>query len=117
MAVVTKFFIVRNGVETGDVFEDKKQAEAFDKMLDASEKLSAFIRGADLPVKIDDDTIDKISVCLAKNAPEVTHILKGIKPIPAKPAEEKEPAAPAPEKPATGSTAKKRAPKKPRSEK
>lgn len=117
MAVITKFFIVRNGVETGDVFEDKKQAEAFDKMLDASEKLSAFIRGADLPVKIDGDTIDKISVCLAKNAPEVTRILKGIKPISTKPAVEKEPAAPAPEKSGTGSTARKRAPKKPRSEK
>jgi len=115
MAVVTKFFIVRNGVETGDIFEDKKQAEAFDKMLDASEKLSAFIRGADLPVKIDDDTIDKISVCLAKNAPEVTQILKGIKPISAKPAEIKEPAVPAPEKSGAGSVPKKRAPKKPRS--
>ncbi len=117
MAVITKYFIVRNGVETGDVFEDKKRADAFDKMLDASEKLASFIRGADLPVEIDDDAIDKISVCLAKNAPEVTQILKGIKPMPTKPAEEKEPAVPAPEKSSAGSTAKKRASRKPRSDK
>jgi dsDNA-binding SOS-regulon protein len=95
MAVIAKYFVVRNGVEIDEVFEDKKRADAYDKMLDASEKLSAFIRNADLPVKVDDDTIDKISVCLAKNAPEVTGILRGIKPISTKPAEEKkEPAAP-----------------------
>jgi dsDNA-binding SOS-regulon protein len=115
MAVITKYFIVRNGVEIDEVFEDKKQAEAYDKMLDASEQLSEFIRGAKLPIKIDDDTIEKISVCLAKNAPEVTSILKGIKPIPSQPAPEKKPAPT--EKTGAEAVAKKRPGKKPQSEK
>ena len=115
MAVITKYFIVRNGVEIDEVFEDKRRAEAYDKMLDASEKLSELIRDAKLPIEMDDDTIDKISVCLAKNAPEVTLILKGIKPLPSQPAEEKKPAPP--EKTGAETVAKKRPGKKPRSEK
>jgi dsDNA-binding SOS-regulon protein len=112
MAVIAKYFVIRNGIEIDEVFEDKKQAEAYDKMLDASEKLSAFIRNADLPVKVDDDTIDKISVCLAKNAPEVTGILRGIKAISAQPSGEKEPATS--EKPGAAPAAKKRPSKKSR---
>ncbi|MBW2367302.1 MAG: YebG family protein [Deltaproteobacteria bacterium] len=81
MAVITKFFIVRNGVELDKVFEDKKMAEAYDKMLDAAENLAAFIKHSDLQVDIDAKTVDEISIYLAKNAPEVTRILKGLKPI------------------------------------
>ena len=81
MAVITKFFIVRNGVELDKVFDNKKLAEAYDKMLDAAENLAAFINQSDLEVDIDPKTVDEISIYLAKNAPEVTKILKGIKPI------------------------------------
>lgn len=81
MAVITKFFIVRNGVELDKVFDNKKLAEAYDKMLDAAENLAAFINESDLEVDVDPKTIDEISILLAKNAPEVTKILKGIKPI------------------------------------
>ena len=81
MAVVTKFFIVRNGVELDKVFEDKKEADAYDKMLDAAESLAAFIKKGELGIDLDEKAIDEISVHLAKNAPEVTNILKGIKPL------------------------------------
>lgn len=83
MAVITKFFIVRNGVELDRVFTDKKVAEGYDKMLDAADKLSDLIRQAELPGKLDDKVIMEISICLAKNAPEVSKILKNVKPIPA----------------------------------
>ena len=81
MAVITKFFVVRNGVEIDKVFELKKDAEAYDKMLDAAENLSELIKGSDIDIDIDDNTINDISVFLAKKAPEVIQILKGVKPV------------------------------------
>jgi dsDNA-binding SOS-regulon protein len=82
MAVITRYIIVRNGVELDKVFEDKKEADAYDKMLDAADNLAAFIKKSDLQIDLDAKTIDAVSIYLAKNAPEVTRILKGLKPMP-----------------------------------
>lgn len=81
MAVITKYVVVRNGVELDKVFLVKKEADAYDKMLDAAENLSTYIKEAELEIDVDGDTIDSISVFLAKNGPEVTRILKGLKPV------------------------------------
>jgi len=81
MAVITKFFVVRNGVEIDKVFEDKKEADAYDKMLDAAENLAEFIKSGDLDIDIDDKTIEDISVFLAQKGPEVIQLLKGVKPV------------------------------------
>jgi hypothetical protein len=81
MAVITRFIVVRNGVELDKVFDVKKEADAYDKMLDAAEKLAVFIKKSDLAIDLDAKTVEEISICLAKNAPEVTSILRGIKPI------------------------------------
>ena len=80
MAVITRFIVVRNGVEL-KAFDVKKDAEAYDNMLDAAENLAAFIKQGNLPIDLDEETIDEISVHLAKNAPEVLRILKGVKPV------------------------------------
>lgn len=80
MAVITRFIVVRNGVELDKVFEIKKEADAYDKMLDAAENLAAFIKRSDLQIGLDEKTIDEVAICLAKNAPEVNKILKGVKP-------------------------------------
>lgn len=85
MAVITKFFIVRDGVELDKVFTDKKEAEGYDKMLDAADNLAGIIKQAKLPEKLSADTIQQVAICLAKQAPEVTKILKGFKPVAAKP--------------------------------
>ncbi len=100
MAVITKFIVVRNGVELDKVFEIKKEAEAYDKMLDAAENLAAFIKQSDLPIDLDAKTIDAVAICLAKNAPEVNKILKGVKPYlpPAGASEKPEKPEPAKEK-------------------
>jgi dsDNA-binding SOS-regulon protein len=82
--------VVRNGVELDKVFEVKKEAEAYDKMLDAADNLAAFIKQSDLQVDLDAKTIETVAICLAKNAPEVNKILKGVKPY--------EPMAPAADK-------------------
>ena len=96
MAVITRFIVVRNGVELDKVFDVKKEADAYDKMLDAAENLAAFIKKSDLKIDLDVKTVEEISIYLAKNAPEVTNILKGIKPITPPAAKTEKPADPAP---------------------
>lgn len=81
MTVVAKYFVVRDGVEIDQVFTEKKEAEAYDKMLDAAQEIAALINQADLKIEIDSPTIDEISIQLAKNAPTVAKILKSVKPI------------------------------------
>ena len=81
MAVITKYVVVRNGVELDKEFLIKKEADAYDKMLDAADNVAAFIREGDLEIALEDATIDAIAVFLAKNGPEVTRILKGLKPV------------------------------------
>ncbi len=92
MAVITKYFVVRNGVELDKIFEVKKEAEAYDNMLDAAEKLAILIRQGELSVEIDEKVIDEISICLAKNSQEVTKILKGVRPLPSRKPTKTEPA-------------------------
>lgn len=97
MAVITKYVVVRNGVELDKEFLVKKEADAYDKMLDAAENLAAFIKDGELDINLDGKAIDAISVFLAKNGPEVSRILRGLKPMgpPAKEPEEKKNDAPA----------------------
>ncbi|MBW2593775.1 MAG: YebG family protein [Deltaproteobacteria bacterium] len=78
---MTRYIVVRNGVELEQMFTVKKEAEAYDKMLEAAENLSRFIKESKLDIDLDEKTIDTLSVFLAKNGPEVTKILKGVKPI------------------------------------
>ena len=80
MAVITKYVVVRNGVELDREFLVKKEADAYDKMLDAAENLAGYIKDAELEINLDGKAIDALCVYLAKNGPEVTRILKGLKP-------------------------------------
>ena len=88
MAVITKFFVVRDGVELDKVFTVKKDAETYDKMLDAADQLAEFIKKGDLECKLDDESINSISAFLAKNGPEVTMILKMVRPLSRTPSNE-----------------------------
>ncbi len=90
MAVITRYIVVRNGIELEDVFEDKKDAEAYDKMLDAADRLSTFIKEEAATIDLAPEIIDALSVFLAKNGPEVSQILKGIKGPPAASAKPRE---------------------------
>ena len=81
MAVITRYVVVRNGVELDQVFSVKKEAEAYDKMLDAADHLAGFIKSSTLEVSVADEAIDAVAILLAKNGPEVVRILKGIRPI------------------------------------
>ncbi len=79
MAVITKYVVVRNGVELERVFDVRKEAEAYDNMLDAAENLAKLIRES--KIFSEEKIIGDISVFLAQNAGEVTKILKGVKPF------------------------------------
>jgi dsDNA-binding SOS-regulon protein len=81
VAVITKFIVVRDGVELDRVFADKKEAEAYDKMLDAAQDLAALLKQGDLEIDIDEKTIDGISVYLATHAQAVAKILKSVRPV------------------------------------
>ena len=81
MSVITKFVVVRNGVELEQTFTDKKEAEAYDLLLDASQEIAELIKQGDLQINVDPQTIDDIAIFLAQNAPAVTKILKAVKPI------------------------------------
>ena len=109
MAVITKYVVVRNGVELENEFLVKKDADAYDRMLDAADDLAAYIKGAELKIDLEDQTIDAISVFLAKNGPEVTRILKGLRPVaPPAPAGDEGVAGPTPEAPAKKKAASKK---------
>lgn len=81
MAIIVKYFIVRNGIELDQAFTDKKEADAYDKMLDAADELENFIRKSGIEIDVNDQTIRKIAEVLAKNGPQVTQILKNVKPL------------------------------------
>ncbi|MGD8250952.1 MAG: YebG family protein [Desulfobacterales bacterium] len=81
MAVITRYVVVRNGVELERVFEVKKEAEAYDRLLDAADGLSALIKSAPFESRLSDEDIDDISVFLAENGPDVVRILKGVRPM------------------------------------
>ncbi|QFU23107.1 YebG family protein [Shewanella eurypsychrophilus] len=77
MAVVTKFVVVREGVEKM-TFTSKKEADAYDKMLDIADNLTPFLTESDL--ELDDGTCEKISFFLAQNKEKLLSLLKGMAP-------------------------------------
>jgi len=93
MAVIVKYVVVRDGVEKM-TFTTKKEADAYDKMLDIAENLNGFIGASGL--ELSDETLEGLSMYLAENRDQVSAILKGASPRP----KAEEPAVEAPEKPA-----------------
>ncbi|KXO08041.1 DNA damage-inducible protein [Moritella sp. JT01] len=88
MAVIVKYVVERNGVEKM-VSTSKKEADAYDKMLDVADGLTDFI-GTSL-LEIDDRLTEELALYLAQNSVSLQVILKGGK---LKATEEKEEKAP-----------------------
>ena len=76
MAVIVKYIVVRNGVEKM-TFTTKKEADAYDKMLDIADNIFEFIETASLD--IDEGVLEDLSLYLAENKENAVSILKGIK--------------------------------------
>ncbi|MGI2105574.1 YebG family protein [Shewanella frigidimarina] len=75
MAVITQFVVLREGVEKM-TFISKKEADAYDKMLDISDNLVPFLIKADLG--LDENKCEQLAFYLANNKDELSNLLKGI---------------------------------------
>ncbi len=82
MAVIVKYIVVRNGEEKM-TFATKKEADAYDKMLDIADNLFEFLEKS--KIKIDEAQLEEISLLLAERRMELIPVLRGLKP-PKKPA-------------------------------
>lgn len=77
MAVIVKYIVVRNGEEKM-TFATKKEADAYDKMLDIADRLFDFLDTSDL--KLDERQQEELCLLMAEKRDEVMPILRGVKP-------------------------------------
>ncbi|WP_445945115.1 YebG family protein [Shewanella sp.] len=78
MAVVTQFVVVREGVEKM-TFTSKKEADAFDKMLDIADNLIPFL--LESPLALDEAQCEQLAFYMAKQKDALTGLLKGASPV------------------------------------
>jgi len=82
MAVESRFVVIRNGAEV-ETFMDKKTADEYDKMLDMADSLSSILDQSSL--ELTEQTVEDISVFLAKNREDILIALQAKKPKVEKP--------------------------------
>ena len=82
MAVVVKYVVERNGVERM-TFTTKKEADAYDKMLDIAESLEMMLEKVDVPLS--EQQIESLALEMAKEKDQFMAVLKGAKEAPVKP--------------------------------
>jgi len=73
MAVEVKYVVIREGEEKMS-FASKKEADAYDKMLDLAEVLEGWLGEA--PVTLEEDKRDQMALWLAEQKEVLSHILK-----------------------------------------
>ncbi|WP_413729132.1 YebG family protein [Sodalis sp. RH22] len=73
MAIETKYVVVRKGEEKM-TFASKKEAEAYDKMLDMAEAFSDWLLTSGMP--LDEPQAEKLGLYLAEHKDDVQHILR-----------------------------------------
>ncbi len=74
MAVEIKYVVVRNGEEKM-TFVSKKEADAYDKMLDLADELTQLLAGA--PIALDESQQEGLALFLAQQREQLSLILKG----------------------------------------
>ena len=79
MAVIVKYIVVRNGEEKM-TFATKKEADAYDKMLDIADNVFDFLETAKL--KLSETQLEELSLFIAGKRDTLMPILRGIKPKP-----------------------------------
>lgn len=78
MTVEVRYLVIRDGKEVG-MYLTKKEADEYDKMLDIAIELTSFIEKAE-KVKLDEDTLEELTIYLSKHRDDVIRILKALKP-------------------------------------
>lgn len=86
MAVVVKYVVERNGVERM-TFTSKKDADAYDKMLDIAESLESILSTIDVPLS--EQQVESLALEMAKDKDNIINALKGISKAPTKAAKSK----------------------------
>ena len=74
MAVIIKYIVERKGVEKM-TFTSKKEADAYDKMLDSADQLAEFL--SESSVTLDDQQLEELGLYLASNKDIVQSLFKG----------------------------------------
>lgn len=74
MAVIVKYVVVRDGKEDM-IFTTKKEAEAYDKMLDIAERLDEFLQTAEIDIA--EDKLDELSFFMAQHRESIGRLLRG----------------------------------------
>ena len=77
MAVIVKYIVVRNGEEKM-TFATKKEADAYDKMLDIADNLFEFLEKS--KIKLNETQLEEISLLFAENRMELIPVLRGMTP-------------------------------------
>ncbi|WP_437890306.1 YebG family protein [Phytobacter sp. V91] len=73
MAVEVKYVVIRDGEEKMS-FTSKKEADAYDKMLDLADVLENWLGNA--PVTLEDEQRDQMAMWLAEQKDVLSHIFK-----------------------------------------
>ncbi len=74
MAVIVQYIVVRNG-EQKMTFTSKKEADAYDKLLDISDQMYTFLQSSKL--EMSSDQLEELSFYLAKNREKAVSLLRG----------------------------------------
>ncbi|WP_421279942.1 YebG family protein [Aeromonas taiwanensis] len=74
MAVEIKYVVVRGGVEKM-TFTSKKEADAYDKLLDTADELMTLLAGA--PVALAPEQQESLAFYLAEQRDQLQHVLRG----------------------------------------
>jgi len=74
VAVIIKYIVERKGVEKM-TFTSKKEADAYDKMLDSADQLAEFL--SESSVTLDDQQLEELGLYLASNKDIVNGLFKG----------------------------------------
>lgn len=86
MAVEIKYVVVRGGVEKM-TFTSKKEADAYDKLLDTADELMTVLAGA--PVQLTSEQQESLAFYLAEQRDLLQNVLRGGKGQGSSPKEEK----------------------------
>jgi dsDNA-binding SOS-regulon protein len=74
VAVIIKYIVERKGVEKM-TFTSKKEADAYDKMLDSADQIALFL--SESPVSLDDQQLEELGLYIASNKDIVQNLFKG----------------------------------------
>ena len=74
MAVIIKYIVERKGVEKM-TFTSKKEADAYDKMLDSADQIALFM--SESPVSLDDQQLEELGLYVASNKDILLNLFKG----------------------------------------